>query len=540
MTQSDFGTIDPNTKNGTELATDLNTFRDAQNTLHRGSSVPSYAQGGIMWIDDSGAPTWIIKLNDGTDDLTLFTVDITANTVALSFDTIALTDAGTLASLSVIRSGASPTANMVFFEDSAAANSFSNLEIKAARPGLIFRDSTVVNDDFRLGINGNLFKISIDSDDDDIRDSSGHFDDFPNAFVMDGVTGFVGFNRAPTVALDLGGTVSGGDVRSLVENTSNTAGSTASLQLKVGGTTAQDPQLFFTIPSGSSWVMGVNNNDSDRFTLSLGASLGASNAVAFDSSLNAEFAGTVTITGDLEVTGGDITSSSGAISFGNENLSTTGTFGVGTTSPDGKVHIESSSAGAIAPVATADELILESSGNTGMTIYSGLTSTGNIFFGTSGDDDPGRFQYDHNADRFQFITNNAERLRMDTVATEFNVTNANTNFIINTDGTADALLINANGSGQANGLATWNIPVEHKGGFGRMEAPVLIAIDASDDLTITDEDDLIEVTTATSSTLNTIIGGFNGQKITLALALTDTMTMAQTRSRKTRRRRSRK
>ncbi len=317
MTQSDFGTIDPNTKNGTELATDLNTFRDAQNTLHRGSSVPGYAQGGTLWIDDSGAPTWIIKLNDGTDDLTLFTLDITANTVALAFDTIALTDAGTLASLSVIRSGTPPTANMVFFEDTDAANNFSNVEIKAHRPGLIFRDATATTDDFRLGADGNLFKISIDGDQDDTRDASGHFDDFPNAFVLDGATGFVGLTRAPTVALDLGGTVSGGDVRSLVENTSNTASATASFELKVGGTTAADPQLFFTIPSGSSWVMGADNSETDKFTLSLGATLGTGNAFTFDASLDAVFAGNLAVAGGGISSGVDDTTQGVLEAFGN-------------------------------------------------------------------------------------------------------------------------------------------------------------------------------------------------------------------------------
>ena len=48
MSQSDFGTIDPDTKNGTDLATDLNSWRDALHSMHRGASRPSYAAAGMV------------------------------------------------------------------------------------------------------------------------------------------------------------------------------------------------------------------------------------------------------------------------------------------------------------------------------------------------------------------------------------------------------------------------------------------------------------------------------------------------------------
>ena len=48
-------------------------------------------------------------------------------------------------------------------------------------------------------------------------------------------------------------------------------------------------------------------------------------------------AGTLTMEGDLAVNGGDITSSTGAISFDNENLSTTGTLGAGATTISGLI-----------------------------------------------------------------------------------------------------------------------------------------------------------------------------------------------------------
>ena len=63
------------------------------------------------------------------------------------------------------------------------------------------------------------------------------------------------------------------------------------------------------------------------------------------------------------------------------------------------------------------------------------------------------------------------------------------------------------------------------GGFGLQALSRSIAIDGGNDLRITDTDELILVTTGTTSTLNTIIGGYNGQRITLSLALSDTMTI---------------
>jgi hypothetical protein len=87
MAQNDFGTIDPNTKSGTALATDLNNFRDAQNTNNSGSSQPSYIQTYGTWIDSTAANV-IFKLFDGTDDIPLYVADVTNNVarVALDFD----------------------------------------------------------------------------------------------------------------------------------------------------------------------------------------------------------------------------------------------------------------------------------------------------------------------------------------------------------------------------------------------------------------------------------------------------------------------
>ena len=83
MSQYDPGTIDPNTKDGASLASDLNSWRDALHSLHRGASAPGYASGGMLWVDDSADPIWVLKFYDGGAWINLFTVDTTNNKTQL-------------------------------------------------------------------------------------------------------------------------------------------------------------------------------------------------------------------------------------------------------------------------------------------------------------------------------------------------------------------------------------------------------------------------------------------------------------------------
>ena len=66
------------------------------------------------------------------------------------------------------------------------------------------------------------------------------------------------------------------------------------------------------------------------------------------------------------------------------NSFTMGNFGIGVASPDGPLHIFSGSAGSVSPDAGGNELVLESSGNTGMSILSPGTGESTIFFGNPG------------------------------------------------------------------------------------------------------------------------------------------------------------
>lgn len=66
---------------GLELRTQQNDINAAFNTLNKGSSLPASAVAGTLWVDDSGGATaWLLKSYDGTDSITLGTINTSANT----------------------------------------------------------------------------------------------------------------------------------------------------------------------------------------------------------------------------------------------------------------------------------------------------------------------------------------------------------------------------------------------------------------------------------------------------------------------------
>lgn len=75
MSQSDFGTIDPNTKSGTALASDLNAFRDALHSLHSGPTAPSYATAGLIWMNSTSSDYVAYIVDAGNDSRKLFQID---------------------------------------------------------------------------------------------------------------------------------------------------------------------------------------------------------------------------------------------------------------------------------------------------------------------------------------------------------------------------------------------------------------------------------------------------------------------------------
>ena len=73
--------------------TDLNGVLEAINTSNSGTSRPSGAVAGTIWLDTTSATTPTLKYYDGADDISLATLDHTANTVnwldsSVSFDIV--------------------------------------------------------------------------------------------------------------------------------------------------------------------------------------------------------------------------------------------------------------------------------------------------------------------------------------------------------------------------------------------------------------------------------------------------------------------
>ena len=73
--------------------TDLNNVLEAINTSNSGTSRPSGAVAGTIWLDTTSATTPTLKFYDGADDISLATIDYTANTVnwldsSVSFDIV--------------------------------------------------------------------------------------------------------------------------------------------------------------------------------------------------------------------------------------------------------------------------------------------------------------------------------------------------------------------------------------------------------------------------------------------------------------------
>lgn len=77
--------IDASVESGTQLATDFNSLKTAVASQNKGSTRDANLVQGGIWVDSTniGSGTAVIKFFDGTDDITLFTIDITANTITL-------------------------------------------------------------------------------------------------------------------------------------------------------------------------------------------------------------------------------------------------------------------------------------------------------------------------------------------------------------------------------------------------------------------------------------------------------------------------
>lgn len=106
-------------------------------------------------------------------------------------------------------------------------------------------------------------------------------------------------------------------------------------------------------------------------------------------------------------------------------LDSNGYLGIGTNSPDGLVHIHSGSAGTISANINGDELTIEGSGNTGLSILSPDVNSSILYFGSPSDNIGSAFQWNYSGNLFTITTstdsaelrirsgNNIEAMRID-------------------------------------------------------------------------------------------------------------------------------
>lgn len=81
---------------------DINNALSAINSTHSGSSTPSGAVAGTIWLDTTNATNPTLKFYDGADNISLATIDYTANTVDWLDSSVTITGLSTSATGTVL------------------------------------------------------------------------------------------------------------------------------------------------------------------------------------------------------------------------------------------------------------------------------------------------------------------------------------------------------------------------------------------------------------------------------------------------------
>jgi hypothetical protein len=128
-----------------------------------------------------------------------------------------------------------------------------------------------------------------------------------------------------------------------------------------------------------------------------------------------------------------------------------GNVGIGETAPTNLLHVKVSDVG-INPHSSA-QLVLERSGTNYLQFLTAADGTSGILFGDTNDYDTGKIVYDHNIPAMQFVTENQERMRIDSTGrVGINRTPAITNAKLEVGGADNVPLINVEASGATAGV----------------------------------------------------------------------------------------
>ena len=129
-------------------------------------------------------------------------------------------------------------------------------------------------------------------------------------------------------------------------------------------------------------------------------------------------------------------------------LKTDGKIGMGTDTIDGNLHVYNSTAGSVTAASDANELILESAANVGMTFLTANDSISRIKFADTTATNRGIFFFNHDDQSFNFQHTSSNRLKIKSDGTVYTVTQG-AKFGISQDPTLDTM-------GATSG--TWQVP----------------------------------------------------------------------------------
>ena len=193
--------------------TDLNNVLSAINTLNSGTSRPASAVANSLWLDTTTSTAPTLKYYDGTDDISLATLDHTANTVNWLDSTVSITGLSTTATgtvLTLTDSSINSTQDIRLPTAKAIADDSGNEYIKFVKTASAVNEISITN-----SATGNSPDLSVTGGDTNIGLSittkgTGliKFNDsayFPEATLTDGATITWDVSTAQVAKVTLGG-----------------------------------------------------------------------------------------------------------------------------------------------------------------------------------------------------------------------------------------------------------------------------------------------------------------------------------------------
>lgn len=170
MTQAVYADIDANTKSGTALAVDLNNFKASLLTMHSGASRPSYVEVGLEWLDSSVTNRLTKKIYDGSQDVTIYTLDTAAHIISYGGNNptaaFSITRTDTAADMLELYRNTQLTANagIIFTQrnDADVKKTMGNLRINSEAVGNGAEEASFSFLGMKAGVLTELFKITKD------------------------------------------------------------------------------------------------------------------------------------------------------------------------------------------------------------------------------------------------------------------------------------------------------------------------------------------------------------------------------------------